>query len=273
MMEALTTGLVGAVANTCFALLALVLLVQQPGALALLLVLFAALVTVSRAYVKLSRGHSRLELLYRFTRGVAEQVDVDLVATRVLHEARDVTQSGHAELRWSPTGDSTARRLLVADGDGATTTDGSDDGWSASAHSGQPMRWTRGSRAAIADLGARGLRDALAVPLQVAGNVLGVLAVAQRPTFLPTYSQDDLRMFQSLADHAAVALHNVALVEELRAEVQERQHEAFARLPHRIGQPPPLCAEARCGDDRRISGGGDGTGPGGIRADQRCARL
>lgn len=77
------------------------------------------------------------------------------------------------------------------------------------------------------ELNPVGLRDALAVPLQCGGTVFGVPSVAHRPTYLPTYGQDALRLFQSLADHAAVALQNVALVEMLRTEVTEREHQAL----------------------------------------------
>ena len=144
LVEAMSSGLVGAVANTSAALLAVVLLVHQPAALVLLLVVFLVLVAVYREYAGLGRGHARLELLYRFTRGVADQGDADLVVARVLREARDVMQSGRAELVLLGGPDRPDRTVRLDDTDDAPReTDG--PSWWAAALEGRAVCYPRGS--------------------------------------------------------------------------------------------------------------------------------
>ena len=225
LLETVSTGLVGAVANSSAALLAVVLVVRQPPALALLLVVLGAMAVVYRAYAVLGRGHIRLELLYRFTRGIAEQGEIDQVASRVLSEARDVMQSGRADLMLLGTASRPEVVLRLDDADDVPAAAVGERWWS-DVVDGHAVRWPRGSESP-SGLRAAGLDDGLAAPLQVGREVFGVLAVGGRPSFLASYSADDLRLFQSLADHAAVALRNVALVEELRGEVAERQHQAL----------------------------------------------
>lgn len=226
LVEAMSSGLVGAIANTSAGLLAVVLLVHQPAALLLLLVVFLVLVVVYREYAVLGRGHARLELLYRFTRGVADQGDADLVVARVLREARDVMQSGRAELVLLG-GPDRPDRTLRLDGTDETPRETGMQSWWAAALAGSAVCFPRGSADAERHLAQARLADGLAAPLQAGAEVFGVLAVADRPAFLETYGDSDLRLFQSLADHAAVALQNATLVERLKGEVAEREHQAL----------------------------------------------
>ncbi len=239
LVEVATTGLFGSVANTSAALLAVILLVRQPAGVILLLVVLAALLGVYRAYATLGRGHARLKLLYQFTRGVAGQGEMDHVPARVLSEARDTTQSRQALLVLLPTPVRARRDLRLNDGAVIPSeVEGPDVSacWWAPAAAGQAIRYPRGSQPDSA-LAASGLTDGMAAPLQSGALVFGVLTVAGRPRHLATYSPDDMRLFQSLADHAAVALANVALVDELRDEVAEREHQALhdalSGLPNR----------------------------------------
>jgi diguanylate cyclase (GGDEF)-like protein len=79
--------------------------------------------------------------------------------------------------------------------------------------------------------------DGLAAPLSVDGQVVAVLLVQERPHHLGPFSDADLRLFESLANHASVSLHKARLVDRLREEVaaQEHQalHDALTGLPNR----------------------------------------
>lgn len=225
LVGAAVSILVGGAANGSLALLVVVLLIRQPSALVPLLVVLAAMIAVYRAYATLGRGHARLELIYRFTRGVAREVDSRLAASAVMAEARDVLQSDVAVLVLLDEDGQVEQHLVLSDAGSQPVARRERQGWWDAAAA-ESVIWPRGS-AAAAVLQADGLDDAMAVPLQAAGRVLGVLAVAQRPAFLPTYTEEDVRLFQSLADHAAVALHNGGLVDQLRREVADREHQAL----------------------------------------------
>jgi PAS domain S-box-containing protein len=63
-------------------------------------------------------------------------------------------------------------------------------------------------------------RSVLAVPLQVKGRIIGAFAAGDRPG--RTFSGDEVRLAEALADHAAAALENA----QLYAEAGERGREA-----------------------------------------------
>ncbi len=228
LQEAAGSGLVGAVANASFGLLVVVLLEQAPVALVLLSVVFLVLVTVYRAYAKLERGHARLQLLYGFTRSVAGQPDARLVAGRVLSEARDVLQSDTAVLLSCDADQVPQQHLQLRGADRRVVErapEVQDAAWWQAALA-RPLRLSRDGSGAQ-ELRALGVPDAVAVPLQAAGQVLGVLCVGGRMSHLPNYDEQDVRLLQSLADHAAIALRGGRLVDELRSQAREREHEAL----------------------------------------------
>jgi diguanylate cyclase (GGDEF)-like protein len=80
--------------------------------------------------------------------------------------------------------------------------------------------------------------DELAVPLLGRAGVIGRIRVAARPPIEETRAADELRMLQTFANHASVALENSRLVERLREEIAVREHEAthdmLTGLPNRM---------------------------------------
>ena len=76
-------------------------------------------------------------------------------------------------------------------------------------------------------LGDAGFRDLLAVPVAVGDEVGAVLLVADRASEVSTFDQADRRLFETLANHAAVALHSGRLLEQLREEVAAKEHQAL----------------------------------------------
>jgi diguanylate cyclase (GGDEF)-like protein len=81
------------------------------------------------------------------------------------------------------------------------------------------------------------MRDGLAVPLRTDGRVAGVLVVVDRAFERQTFSQEDLRLLETLAGHAAVELDKARLLDRLRRIAAERKHEAhhdtLTGLPNR----------------------------------------
>jgi hypothetical protein len=98
LSDAVTSGLVAALTNTSLGLLVVVLLESRPFALVLLVGVLVTVALAYRGYSALDRSHARLESLYRFTRGVQEQLGTVEVSDAVLRQARDILAAQSAEL-------------------------------------------------------------------------------------------------------------------------------------------------------------------------------
>jgi diguanylate cyclase (GGDEF)-like protein len=219
LREAMTSNLVAGVANTCVGLLVVVLVTTRPGALSLLAVVVTALTLVYRGYSRLSRGHARLESLYRYTDRLGSAVRTDAVVEAVLGEAREVMTAEAAELVLLPDGEGAVTHLRLSD-DGVTRVPAADGpGWWQEATDGRLVLRRRGE--------APGIRDGLAVPLRVDESVIGALIVTDRPHHLDTFGDADLKLFASLANHASLTLHKARLVDRLAAEAAAQEHRSL----------------------------------------------
>ncbi len=227
LSEAVTSGLIVAVTNTAVGLLVLVLLQTKPAAAVLLLVVVATLALAYRGYSRLSRGHARLEALYRFTRRLGGEMRTSAVAEEVLRQARDALAATSCELVIVPGAGSPRLRLRLA-GELVTRLP-----------AGYP-RWCHpvmaGRCALLPNAGGSGLAG-LAVPLHVDDEVVGMLVVEGRAPHLEAFSDSDLRLFESLANHASVALHKAQLLDQLQEEAAASEHrslhDALTGLPNR----------------------------------------
>jgi diguanylate cyclase (GGDEF)-like protein len=221
LAEAMTSALVVALTNSSVGLLVVVLLVTRPGALVLLLAVVGTLALAYRGYSRLSRGHAQLESLYRFTDRVGDAVRTDAVIAAVLSQARDVLGAETAEVVVLPGGPAPAMRLRLGTGDVARLDLEDGPGWWAAAVDDTPVLRRRGTEIPA------GPRDGLAAPLRVDDTVVGVLLVTDRPQHLDTFSDADLRLFTSLANHAALSLHKARLVDQLAAEAAAQEHRSL----------------------------------------------
>lgn len=235
LREAVSSGLVAAVANTSVGLLVVVLVATSPPALGLLLVVVVTLALAYRGYAVLSRGHAQLESLYRFTRRVQKQDSTATSAGTVLRQARDILAAERAELHVLPTGE-VEGYVLRLDGELLVRSTGALPPWATPA-----MSATAVLSASLLtprdgdDVSRQG--SAMAAPLEVDEQVAAVLVVADRPHHLGPFGTEDLRLFESLANHAAVALHKARLVDQLREELATQEHlslhDALTGLPNR----------------------------------------
>ena len=221
LREAMTSALVAAVANSSVGLLVVLLLTERPTALVLLGVVVAALALVYQGYSRLSRGAARTESLYRFTDRLGGAVHTDAVVEAVLREARDVLTAERAELVLLPTGDADPGTRLVLEDEVVRGPAPRDAAWWAEARAGRAVLLSR------RDEGTGEVRDGLAAPLKVDDVVVAVLAVSDRPHHLDTFGPADLRLFTSLANHAALALHKADLVDRLAAEAALQEHRSL----------------------------------------------
>jgi signal transduction histidine kinase len=175
---------------------------------------------VSEQLEQLKSSHERLRLLYQVSNVIHSTLDSQEALQLIVSEAVRVMRASSGSLVLiNPTTNfleihaaqnlsSAARKLKLRVGEGIT-------GWVA--QNGQPARVgdvTQDKRYVSV---RRDVRSELAVPLEVQGEVRGVINVdSERPN---AFSDDDQELLQELAIHAARVIHNTWLYEQLRLKV------------------------------------------------------
>ena len=228
--DALGPGVVAAMVNTCLALLVVVLLVSKPDAVPLLGAALLMLVAGYRAHVRLGAGYSRLQHLYRFVGSTERPDTVEDAVAAVLADARQVLRAECAELVVLPDGASPGYRTRAQTAGEPVTEDyvgpNPGDAWWTPATLGEGvLRTVRGS-VGNGRSGA-GPREGVAAPLRSDGKIYAVLMVTDRSFEGETFGSQDLRLFETLAGHAAVALDKARLLDQLRRMAAQREHEAL----------------------------------------------
>ena len=61
----------------------------------------------------------------------------------------------------------------------------------------------------------RNMRDAMVAPLHGEGTVIGTMTVGNRLGEVTTFNSEDLKLFETLANHASVSVQNARLIEQL----------------------------------------------------------
>ncbi len=228
--------------NTSFALIAGVLVVDEPWATILLTGIGAFLLVAYRSYTALSQRFESLSTLYDFTRLVSGTKRPDSVLEAILTQAKDLLRAERAEI-WLT--DVNEFRMRLGVHDSGRTTGALGDVYSDSIHDwlctvdgaaivteASPRRHDRNLAAAL------DARNAIVAPITESGEVVGLVAVVNRLGELVTFQETDRTMFATLANHASVALENGRLVERLHQEASERRHEslhdALTGLPNRV---------------------------------------
>ncbi len=229
--EMIQFGALVAVANTSLGLLAVALMRLEPQLLALLVVPLVTVFLAYGAYVSEREKHQRLELLYQSSRILQHSPELDSALAALLEHAREMFRAERAEVMIWPRGEQ---------GDGLLTKCSSD---------GSPSRMiptpvTRIGRLhqrvaaehrafleVASRVGADGIRNAMATPLLGESGLIGSMVIANRITAGTTFGDDDLRLLETLANQAAVALENGQLEQSL-AELSRLKEELRYQAYH-----------------------------------------
>jgi diguanylate cyclase (GGDEF)-like protein len=209
-------GLV-AVANTSLALLAVSILWIDARLLWLLVVPLVTVFLAYRAYLSEREKGERLEFLYQSGRILQHSPELDSAIVALLDHAREMFRAERAEVLLHP---------RVAGEDALRTT--SFDGAPATAmvpvvySPDDPIeRRIRNEPHAFFFSPSpfehewAGLRQAMVAPLRGESGVIGSILVGNRLTEATAFGDDDLRLLETLANQAAVALENGQLEQSL----------------------------------------------------------
>ncbi|HEY8823179.1 MAG TPA: EAL domain-containing protein, partial [Dermatophilaceae bacterium] len=239
--EVVVQSAVLSVLATVFASALQILMSQGIAGDLLALALVTVAVFIYRAYASTSRRHQSLAMVHDFVAEGVGAETVEQLARRSLARIRRVLRAGGVELL-----------LLEANADGQQQQQeaylllglGEDDelthshtsqfaDWvhSKALHHGEPTLATHGGdRAVVRWLDSLNLKDAIVVPLQSGASIMGTVMVTDRLGDTATFTDDDLKMLQTLASHFAGAVSSARLMEKL---TYEATHDALTGLVNR----------------------------------------
>jgi diguanylate cyclase (GGDEF)-like protein len=184
-----------------------------------------------RAFARMTDRHIRLERLCELSDTLADAPGSAAVVRSVLNQSTDLLRAAYAEVLL--TGAGTGVRLWsLRHGELAY---GPVDAGAHHLTLGFPpdtLRLVQGNGQAEIDfLAARGVREAVIVPLRIDGPITGHLLVGDRRGSERGFVPGDVRLLETVANHSGVALRNGHLIEQLQFEAR---HDGLTGLPNRM---------------------------------------
>jgi diguanylate cyclase (GGDEF)-like protein len=236
LREATVLGAVVGTANCTLGVIGVLLVDTSPAARWLLLALAAVLVTGYRSYATLRERHRGLDSLFDFTRSLARRPESENAVHALLRLAADRLKAEHAELLvtgWFAEGGPVL--LRAASGDVVARPAALDEHWPLArvlAENAPMILSDRSRDTAVRSYLVRvGHREMLLAPLPGDDGPLGVLLVCDRSAAnVRGFSDDDLRLLETMATHGGTELSNARLVDRLR---HEATHDALTGLRNR----------------------------------------
>ncbi|MGZ4537286.1 MAG: putative bifunctional diguanylate cyclase/phosphodiesterase [Nocardioidaceae bacterium] len=223
--DVVSLGPIAPLVNASFALVLVYVVTVDWRAVWTVGVVVAVLVLAQRAQHGLRRRTESLEQLGQFTGEMGAQLDVDAAAQAALGWMSRVLKAEVVELTLAD-GFAGRPRRWVAQYDGPAA---ESDGHALASvlapwlFDGPVLvrRRTR-DRALAGALRTAGLRDAMAMPLQGDGSVMGTLVVGDRLGDVETFAPGDLRELQALGNHLSVTLRNARRADLIREHTQDQ---------------------------------------------------
>ena len=228
----LGSSLMIAVANTSLGLLGVWIIWTNPAGAWLLVVPIATVFLAYRAYTAERQERQALDFLNQSTRILQETREFEAGLLMLLHNARDMFRGEIAELIMFPGAEGdTALRTTVGAGDEESVMIpvpllGREIGaeFAASFLGDAQQNGVLGPYLALRDFS-----DAMVAPMWGETRMLGVLILANRMGDVSTFDGNDLKLFETLANHTSVALQNGRLeksLAQLSALEKELSHQA-----------------------------------------------
>ena len=230
--EMIQFGMLVAVANTSLALLAVSILWLDPRLLWLLVVPLGTVFLAYRAYVSEREKGERLEFLYQSGRILQHSPELDSAIVALLEHARNMYRAERAEILLYP---------RSPDGDALLTTTAEDLPATTMVPvvipPNDPIQRRVQNEAhaffhvpSLMEDAHVGIRQAMIAPLRGEAGTIGSILIGNRLTHGTSFTDDDLRLLETLANQAAAALENGQLEQslaELSRLKEELRHQAY----------------------------------------------
>lgn len=234
LISAVVSSVIPGTVNGITGLAVLLIIQASPWAVLVVIALAVAIVLLYRAYAQFLRQHKSLAEIYELARAIAETPPDASLADALLERVRSLLSAEHATLWLRPTGRYPESLLSARPDDrglidlGVTPTAvrqrAVDSGTTIM------VSPTVGDEDLRAVMRESGVKDVIVAPLRSGGHVIGTLEVAVRMRDNAYFSADDVRLLETLAAHAAVAVENSRLVDRLRFDAE---HDTLTGLPNR----------------------------------------
>ena len=226
VVETFLLGLAATFTTTNLGVMAAAVLATRAFLVIPLIVLTVVLVVAYKAYAGERARRDSVEFLYRASQVTQSSRDLDAIFVELLENAREMFHAEAAEIV-----------MLAEDGGGRVlrTTVGLTPEPEVMVSSESELTLTAleavaGARGAILDRRTDSSRHVMAVRLCGEDRVLGVLAAANPGRVVTGFTRDQLRLFQTLANHVTLTLENGDLersITQLRELERQLSYKAF----------------------------------------------
>jgi diguanylate cyclase (GGDEF)-like protein len=219
-----------ALSNTCLGLAAAAVVAAQPEAGLLLVPPTAVLLLAYRAYMGERRRSAELSFLYEATRTLSRSSEIQPELEALLERTAEAFRVSAVELvLFSAEPHRSARSSLARDG-GRRMLEPLDEGLA------ERLRRLAGRLHGPLDVGttqdlelrgyfrARGMQTGVVAPLQGEAGCVGLLLVAGRESVDRSFTEEDLRLLETLTGNVTVALQYDRLEQAVR-QLETLQHE------------------------------------------------
>jgi len=237
LAQMLVMDFVVSATNTSLALAGAIVVATDPRAIPLLLVPAVTVFLAYRAYLIERQRHERLEFLYEATRTLSRSPEIVQALEGLLAKSLEAFRAELAEIVLFSSDGSPPLRTTLGPGDYREVMEPIDDEIAnelrALIDTDRPsVRLERpfGSEALRRYLDGRLVTDAMLAMLPGENRVIGTIMLANRFGVIRSFSDDDLKLFETLANNASVALQYDRLeqaVLQLRELQEQLHHQAF----------------------------------------------
>ncbi len=235
--QMLTMDFVVTATNTCLALSGAIVVSSDARATPLLVVPALVVFLAYRAYLMERQRHERLEFLYEATRTLSRSPEMVLALEGLLERSLESFRAEMAEIVLFGSDGNPPLRTTLGPGEYKEVMEPMDEGVAAelralvsagapALHIARPF----GSERLRRYLDGRLVTDAMVAMLPGEDRVIGTIMLANRYGVIRSFTNEDLKLFETLANNASVALQYDRLeqaVHQLRELQEQLHHQAF----------------------------------------------
>jgi diguanylate cyclase (GGDEF)-like protein len=225
------------VTNTSLGLAGAVILIANAQAIPLLIVPVVTVFFAYRAYLMERQRHERLEFLYEATRTLSRSPEIVLALEALLERSLEAFRAEMAEIVLFGSDGSPPLRTTLGPGDQKEVMRPMDEKVATEllelvGNDSPATRISRpfGSERLRLYLESRRVTDAMLAVLPGENRLIGTIMLANRFGVVRSFSDEDLKLFETLANNASVALQYDRLeqaVLQLRELQEQLEHQAY----------------------------------------------